>query len=128
MSTPDTPATNVLGGPLQPCSLDPMTGWFRDGCCRTDDNDQGRHVVCAQVTAAFLRFSAARGNDLITPVPAYGFPGLKPGDRWCLCAARWAEAHARGAAPPVVLEATHRKALETVSLEILLAHAVATEA
>ncbi|HAN31072.1 MAG TPA: DUF2237 domain-containing protein, partial [Myxococcales bacterium] len=88
------PSRNVLGGPLDNCSLDPLTGWFRDGCCRTDDNDLGRHVVCTVMTAEFLEFSRSRGNDLITPVPQYNFVGLKPGDRWCLCASRWAEAYA----------------------------------
>lgn len=121
-------ARNVLGGPLAPCSFDPRTGWYRDGCCRTDDDDLGRHVICTLVTAEFLLFSEETGNDLTTPVPAYGFPGLKPGDRWCVCASRWKEALDAGLAAPVVLEATHAKALETVSLEDLLAHAVATDA
>jgi uncharacterized protein (DUF2237 family) len=117
-------ATNVLGGPLQTCSTAPLTGWFRDGCCNTDANDQGRHVVCAEVTAEFLAYSAAVGNDLSTPRPEYGFPGLKPGDRWCLCAERWEEARVAGFAPEVVLEATHTKALETTALGHLQAHAV----
>jgi uncharacterized protein (DUF2237 family) len=115
---------NVLGQPLVPCSTDPMTGWYRDGCCRTDEHDHGRHLVCAQVTAEFLRFSVERGNDLVTPVPAYAFPGLRPGDRWCLCARRWAEALAAGVAPPVVLASTHARALEYVTLEDLVQHAV----
>ena len=118
-------ATNVLGGPLALCSLEPLTGWHRDGCCNTDDRDQGRHVVCAVVTAEFLAFSAGIGNDLSTPRPEYGFPGLVPGDRWCLCAARWEEARVAGVAPEVVLEATHAKALESTALGHLQAHAVA---
>ncbi|MFO7746483.1 MAG: DUF2237 domain-containing protein [Orrella sp.] len=116
-------ALNVLGEPLQACSFDPLTGYFRDGCCNTDDNDHGTHVVCARMTAAFLNFSAERGNDLITPKPEWRFPGLKPGDRWCLCATRWREALGAGMAPPVVLAATHRKVLEYVSLEDLMRHA-----
>ena len=120
MSNPLPPALNVLGLPLVPCSFSPRTGWFRDGCCRTDENDHGRHVVCAVMTAEFLEFSQARGNDLSTPVAAYGFPGLKPGDQWCLCAARWREALEAGSAPEVVLMSTHKKALETVSLEDLM--------
>lgn len=116
-------ALNVLGEPLQACSFDPLTGYFRDGCCNTDDKDHGTHVVCARVTAAFLNFSAERGNDLITPKPEWRFPGLKPGDRWCLCATRWREALGAGMAPPVVLAATHVKVLEYVSLEDLMRHA-----
>lgn len=116
-------ARNVLGGALAICSTAPMTGWYRDGCCHTDANDNGRHVVCARVTAEFLEFSAGAGNDLVTPRPEYGFPGLKPGDRWCLCAARWEEARQAGVAPDVVLEATHAKALETTALGHLQAHA-----
>ena len=115
---------NVLGGPLESCSLDPMTGFFRDGCCRTAPEDAGSHTVCAELTAEFLAFSRAAGNDLSTPVPEYGFPGLKPGDRWCLCAPRWAEALAHGAAPRVFLDATHEGALEHCRLEDLQAHAV----
>jgi uncharacterized protein (DUF2237 family) len=114
---------NVLGGPLAPCSHDPLTGFFRDGCCRTGEDDLGSHTVCALVTAEFLAFSRSRGNDLSTPVPEYGFPGLKPGDRWCLCAARWREALGAGCAPEVVLEATHERALEICRLEDLEAHA-----
>jgi len=114
---------NVLGGTLAPCSTDPMTGFFRDGCCRTGEDDLGSHTVCALMTAEFLEFSRARGNDLMTPVPQYGFPGLQAGDRWCLCAARWREALGAGCAPQVVLEATHERALEICSLEDLQAHA-----
>jgi uncharacterized protein (DUF2237 family) len=114
---------NVLGQPLQLCSEEPLTGWYRDGCCRTDENDNGRHVVCAIVTAEFLAFSAAQGNDLITPRPEFGFDGLVPGDRWCLCASRWEEARIAGFAPEIVLEATHKKALETIALGHLQAHA-----
>lgn len=124
MTTPATPtALNVLGQPLMACSYAPLTGWFRDGCCHTREDDTGSHVICARVTQAFLDFSRKRGNDLVTPVPAYRFPGLKPGDRWCLCALRWKEAHEAGVAPPVVLEATHQRALDFVSLEDLLAAA-----
>ena len=113
---------NILGLPLEPCSTDPMTGYFRTGCCETDDTDVGRHVVCAQVTAEFLAFSKSRGNDLSTPRP--GFAGLRPGDRWCLCAARWKEAEEAGCAPPVVLASTHASATEIVEREVLLAHAI----
>lgn len=109
---------NVLGSPLQTCSLDPVTGWFRDGCCETQASDQGRHLVCAIMTEAFLAFSKSRGNDLSTPRPEYNFPGLKSGDRWCLCLERWKEAHAAGKAPQVVLDATHQMALERVPLDI----------
>ena len=109
-------ALNVLGTPLVPCSYDPLTGFYRDGCCHTDEQDQGSHVVCAKVTAEFLAFSTARGNDLVTPRPEYRFTGLKPGDRWCLCARRWQEAFESGVAPPVVLACTHAKALAFVSL------------
>ncbi len=117
-------AKNVLGTELQDCSHDPLTGYFRDGCCRTGADDYGIHVVCARMTTAFLEFSRSRGNDLITPHPGYGFPGLKEGDQWCLCAARWKEAFEAGMAPQVVLEATHISALEFVSLEELQLHAV----
>jgi uncharacterized protein (DUF2237 family) len=116
---------NVLGGPLQSCCTDPMTGFYRTGRCETGPGDIGLHVICAQVTAEFLAFSRARGNDLTTPVPEADFPGLVPGDRWCLCATRWKEALEAGVAPPVILEATHMSALEFVSLEELQAHAVA---
>lgn len=115
---------NVLGAELQACSFDPLTGFYRDGCCRTDANDRGSHVICARVTADFLAFSMTRGNDLITPRPEYRFAGLKPGDRWCLCALRWKEALEAGVAPPVHLEATHQKALDYVRLEDLKAHAL----
>ena len=110
---------NIEGNTLQTCSLSPLTGWFRDGLCRTDDRDRGIHVVCASVNEAFLTFTKERGNDLSTPKPKYGFPGLKPGDRWCLCAARWYEAQRAGKAPSVVLDATHEKALTVVPLDIL---------
>jgi uncharacterized protein len=115
---------NVLGGELQLCSTAPMTGFYRDGCCATGPDDRGVHVVCAQVTEAFLSYTKSQGNDLSTPAPMYGFPGLKPGDRWCLCAARWQEALDDGVAPPVVLAATHAKALEYVSFNDLKQHAV----
>lgn len=118
-----TTQSNVLGGELLPCGLQPVTGFFRDGCCRTGPGDAGLHVVCAVVTEDFLRFSLSRGNDLITPAPHYGFPGLRPGDRWCLCAARWKEALDAGVAPLVVLEATHFSALAFVSLDDLRRHA-----
>lgn len=108
---------NILGTPLQTCSTDPMTGWFRDGCCETQSADRGRHLICAIMTEAFLEFSKAKGNDLSTPRPEYSFPGLKAGDQWCLCLERWKEAHAVGKAPKVVLEATHQMALERVPLE-----------
>lgn len=119
MSVALTPGRNVLGGPLRACSYDPVTGFFRDGCCRTRGDDAGLHVVCARMTQAFLDFSRSRGNDLVTPQPEWRFPGLKPGDRWCLCAHRWREAWEAGAAPPVSLEATHEQALEVVTLEML---------
>jgi len=115
---------NILGTPLETCSTDPMTGWFRDGCCETQSADRGRHLVCAVMTEAFLKFSMSVGNDLSTPRPEYRFPGLKPGDRWCLCLERWREAHAAGCAPNVVLEATHQIALERVPLETFQAYAV----
>lgn len=115
---------NVLGDPLVPCSFEPLTGWFRDGCCETGPNDRGRHIICTVVTEEFLTFSKACGNDLSTPVPQYGFPGLKPGDSWCLCLERWREAHRAGKAPQVVLEATHQVALERIELEILQEFAV----
>jgi uncharacterized protein (DUF2237 family) len=117
-------ARNVLNGPLETCGTDPMTGFHRNGCCDTGGGDVGVHVVCAEMTAEFLAFSASRGNDLSTPATHFGFPGLRPGDRWCLCAERWQEALDAGVAPPVVLEATHMSAVEFVSLEDLKAHAV----
>ena len=110
---------NVLGTPLVPCSLDPLTGWFRDGCCRTDAHDHGSHVVCCRVTVEFLNRQLEAGNDLITPRPEFRFPGLEPGDRWCVCALRWREAYEQGYAPPVVLESTHERALEFVLLDWL---------
>jgi uncharacterized protein (DUF2237 family) len=118
-------ARNVLGGALLPCSMEPLTGWYRDGCCRTDENDHGSHTVCAVVTAEFLAFSRRVGNDLSTPRPEYRFPGLKPGDRWCLCAMRWEEARQAGVAPRVLLEATNIAALRFCALEHLQAHAAA---
>ena len=117
-------AKNVLGEPLEPCSMDPVTGFFRDGCCSTGPLDVGRHVVCVRVSAQFLAFSKSRGNDLTTPHPEFGFPGLRPGDRWCLCAARWKEALDAGHAPPVVLTATHEAALQIIRLEDLKRHAL----
>ncbi|WP_130290665.1 DUF2237 family protein [Pseudonocardia sediminis] len=117
-------AQNVLGGELETCGTDPMTGFFRDGCCETGGDDTGVHTVCSRVTAEFLEFSASRGNDLRTPHPEFGFTGLKPGDRWCLCADRWVEAHEAGFAPSVVLEATHAKTLEWVNLDELRKFAV----
>lgn len=117
-------ARNVLGGPLQTCSDRPLTGFFRDGCCNTNDEDVGAHVVCVRVTQDFLEFSAARGNDLITPHPEFGFPGLQPGDRWCLCAMRWVEALKAGVAPRLVLAATHESMLEFAPLEELKKYAI----
>lgn len=114
---------NVLGTALVPCSYDPLTGYFRDGCCNTDETDGGSHLICTRVTQAFLVFSLQRGNDLMTPRPEFRFAGLTAGDRWCLCATRWREALAAGLAPPVVLECTHEKALEFVSLDDLRKHA-----
>lgn len=122
--TPGGGARNVLGGPLATCCTAPLTGFYRDGSCHTGPQDLGTHVVCAQVTLEFLEFSVARGNDLVAPVPQFHFPGLNPGDKWCLCAMRWKEALAAGVAPPVVLAATHEKALEFVSLADLKRHAV----
>jgi len=118
------PAKNVLGTTLEICCTDPMTGWHRDGRCETDKQDAGRHVVCAQVTAEFLEFSREQGNDLTVPSPESGFPGLKPGDCWCLCAARWKQALDAGVAPPVRLSATEESALEIVTLEELSGHAL----
>jgi hypothetical protein len=119
------PAQNVLGTPLEVCSLAPLTGWFRDGCCNTDGHDRGLHLVCAQVTAAFLEQQRQIGNDLITPRPEFGFAGLKPGDRWCVCLSRWVEALHAGVAPPIVLAATHEEALAVVPLAVLQQHALA---
>ena len=117
------PAINVLGTSLLPCSADPLTGFFRDGCCNTGPQDQGSHTVCVIVTAEFLAFSKYLGNDLSTPRPEYRFPGLKPGDRWCLCAARFLQAAQEYVAPQVVLAATHRRALDILPLELLRKHA-----
>jgi len=114
---------NVFGEELQSCCTDPMTGFYRDGYCKTDQFDQGRHTVCAIVTEGFLSFSKSRGNDLSTPIPAYQFPGLKPGDQWCLCALRWKEAFDAGFAPQVILEATNEKTLDYVELQDLIKHA-----
>lgn len=115
---------NVLGTPLAPCSHAPLTGWFRDGYCRTDEADRGSHTVAAQVTEDFLLYLQQRGNDLITPVPQHRFPGLKPGDRWCVCAASWYAAYQAGVACPVHLAATHARALQAVPLDALLEHAI----
>lgn len=112
-------AKNVLGTPLEPCSHDPLTGFYRNGCCDTGREDLGLHIVCVRVTTEFLAFSKRVGNDLSTPVPDFEFPGLKPGDRWCLCVERWQEAHEAGVAPKVCLRATHMSTLEFVSLEDL---------
>lgn len=117
-------AKNVLGGDLQTCCTSPLTGFYRDGKCNTGPDDLGVHVVCAEVTPEFLAFSQARGNDLITPNPMFNFPGLKPGDKWCLCAARWQEALEAGVAPPVLLASTHAAVLEYVSIEDLTEYAV----
>jgi uncharacterized protein (DUF2237 family) len=117
-------ALNVLGEPLAPCGLDPVTGFYRDGCCNTGYEDVGIHVVCARMTKEFLAFSRRRGNDLSTPMPEFGFPGLQPGDRWCLCAGRWKEALDAGVAPPVILQATHEETLAIVPLEVLKRHAI----
>jgi len=119
----DDLARNVLGGELEACSFDPLTGFYRDGCCHTGPDDAGTHVVCARVTPDFLAFSVARGNDLVTPRPEWRFAGLKPGDRWCLCVSRWLEALEAGVAPPVVLEATHENTLQHVPLDVLQQHA-----
>ncbi|MEH2162050.1 MAG: DUF2237 domain-containing protein [Nostoc sp.] len=117
-------AKNVIGGDLESCCTSPVTGFYRDGFCRTGGQDFGSHVVCAEVTLEFLEFTKSRGNDLSTPAPDFNFPGLKPGDRWCLCASRWQEALEAGVAPPVMLSATHARALEAVSLDELKKHAV----
>ena len=124
MADDDVGQRNLLGLPLETCSTEPMTGYFRNGCCETDEDDRGSHTVCTQVTEEFLEFQRRRGNDLVTPRP--GFPGLKPGDRWCVCAARWKEALDAGCAPPVVLAATHAEAVRVVPRDALLAHAVDT--
>ena len=115
---------NVLGEPLKPCAFDPVTGFYRDGCCNTGPDDRGRHTVCVRLTAEFLAFSRDRGNDLSTPQPRFGFPGLRPGDRWCLCLDRWLEAEAAGVAPRVVLASTHASVLDDLTLDRLDAHAM----
>ncbi|PIE23876.1 MAG: hypothetical protein CSA62_05630 [Planctomycetota bacterium] len=117
-------ARNVLGEELIPCCTKPMTGFFRTGACETGPDDHGRHVVCAVMTPEFLRFTVSIGNDLVTPQPEFGFPGLQAGDRWCLCAERWREAYEAGEAPPVLLSACHETALDFVSLEMLQEHAL----
>lgn len=128
MKTRDFPGRggqlNVLGGPLLSCSELPLTGFFRDGCCNTSEEDIGSHTICVILTAEFLAFSASRGNDLSTPRPEYGFPGLLPGQRWCLCAARWLEAQQSGCAPRVSLNSTNQAALEVVPLDLLKIHAI----
>lgn len=110
---------NVFGEPLENCSNDPVTGFFRDGCCNTSDADYGQHTVCIQISQAFLEYSRFRGNDLSTPIKEFGFPGLKEGDRWCLCAARWLEAYQHNMAPKVYLAGTHQRATEIIPLELL---------
>ena len=127
MSAPrryDPNARNVLGGPLEICSLDPLTGWFRNGCCETEGLDRGMHIVCARVTQAFLEHQLKDGNDLMTPRPQFGFAGLKPGDKWCVCLTRWKDACDAGVAPPLDLNATHEEALAVVPLDILRAHSL----
>ncbi len=119
---------NVLGTPLKSCSLDPKTGWYRDGCCNTDASDHGSHTVCARVTTKFLEYLAVAGNDLITPAPQHGFPGLVDGDQWCVCAGSWYQAYKEGLACPVDLEATHAAALRAVPLEAMMENALAPEA
>lgn len=118
---------NVLGMPLAPCSHKPKTGWYRDGCCNTNADDRGSHTVCARVTDAFLEHLQSRGNDLVTPAPEHGFPGLKPGDQWCVVAVSWLDAYHAGKACPVVLESTHQAALGIVPLDALMEHALAAE-
>jgi uncharacterized protein (DUF2237 family) len=127
MAVARDPGVNVVGGELLPCSTEPLTGFFRDGCCSTGPEDVGSHTVCVVTTAAFLDFSRRAGNDLSTPRPEWGFAGLEPGDRWCVCAERWLEAHRAGVAPPVVLGATHVRALEVVPIEALTALAAAPD-
>ncbi len=119
-----TESINIFGEPLEPCSDAPMTGFFRDGCCNTGDQDAGSHTVCIQVTAEFLQYSRFRGNDLSTPMPEFGFPGLQPGDCWCLCAARWLEAWQQNMAPRVFLRRTHMRALEIIPIQALKEYAV----
>lgn len=120
----EAPALNILGETLEPCCFDPMTGFYRDGHCNTGEDDIGRHTVCVVMTEGFLRFSKSRGNDLATPRPEFGFPGLRPGDRWCLCAERWKEAHDAGTAPRVVLSATHIESLSVIPIGDLKSHAI----
>jgi uncharacterized protein len=127
MTERSTTAKNVLGGPLEACCMSPKTGHLRDGFCHTDINDRGSHTVCAEVTSEFLMFSRSMGNDLITPRPEMDFPGLKAGDRWCLCVSRWEEAFLAGVAPPVILAATHENALDVLELDELKAHALDSE-
>eukprot|EP01041_Mallomonas_annulata_P003958 gene3958-7892_t len=119
---------NVLGGHLESCCYSPMTGFYRDGFCETGPADTGRHTVCSKITEEFLVFTKSRGNDLSTPYPAFGFPGLKPGDKWCLCAGRWAEAETAGSAPPIYLRSTNIKALEVIPLETMQKYAVEDDA
>lgn len=123
-NTVRTDSLNVLGSTLEPCSLNPLTGFFRDGCCETRVNDKGRHIICAQVTNDFLAFSKSQGNDLMSPRPEYNFPGLKAGDYWCLCLDRWREALNAGCPPLIRLEATHEIALERIPLSMLKKHAL----
>ncbi len=118
------PSVNVLGTALQTCSEMPLTGWYRDGCCNTDDNDRGSHTVCCVVTDDFLQFALDQGNDLITPAPHFNFPGLKPGDSWCVCARTWLQAVNAGMACPVDMEATHQRALDIIPLDVLETHAL----
>ena len=124
MPTDMLPSFNVLGDELESCSTAPLTGWFRDGCCNTDRNDHGLHTVCCQVTDEFLEFAREQGNDLITPAPRFNFPGLKSGDRWCVCAQTWQDAASAGVACPVSLSATHEETLQIVDLELLKEHAL----
>ena len=131
MSTQQAPtqirSLNVLGTPLGSCSTSPKTGWYRDGCCKTDDTDFGVHTVCAKVTVPFLEFLQEMGNDLLTPARQHGFPGLKHGDQWCVCAGSWYQAYLEGKACPIVLEATHQRTLQIVPLEALMQHSYAVE-
>ena len=118
------PRINVLGTDIEPCSLNPITGWYRDGCCNTDSNDHGSHTVCCILTEDFLEFAKSQGNDLITPAPQFNFPGLNPGDRWCVCARTWLDAANAGVACPVSLESTHEEALALISIDLLEAHSL----
>lgn len=118
---------NIFGEPLIPCSTTPMTGFFRDGCCKTNELDEGEHTVCIIATEEFLHFSKWMGNDLSTPLPQYGFEGVKPGDKWCLCAKRWVEAYENGCAPKILLEATNETLLDLVPMEVLIRYAYRTE-